>query len=161
MSLQQQESLVCTLCNYTAKTKTNYRNHMYTMRHHKNMEKKQLEIDAQNENDTLNENDTSIGEDVGTLDIDSDSDISNTENDNDTDNDNDYQHTPPTTPYHEQTNERLYNIHEILPPTKILGNDTPYNILFVVGAYAVCISGFLLGSFVYYVDKNSLCECPE
>ena len=122
---------------------------MYTMRHHKNMEKKQNEIDAQNEIDT------NIDEDVGALDVDSDSDISNTENDND------YQHNPPTTPYHEQTNEGLYNIHEILPHTKILSNDTPYNILWVAGTYAVCISGFLLGSFIYYVDKNSLCECPE
>ena len=39
MQIVNMDTLECFACNYTAKTRTNFRNHLYTMRHHNNVKK--------------------------------------------------------------------------------------------------------------------------
>lgn len=47
------KTLTCYVCNYTATTKSNFKNHLYSMKHHKNVEK------------INEENQTENGEDIG------------------------------------------------------------------------------------------------
>ena len=36
-------TLTCHVCNYTSTTKSNFRNHIYSMRHHKNVQRAQMQ----------------------------------------------------------------------------------------------------------------------
>ena len=49
MQFVNEETLECFACKYIAKTKTNFRNHLYTMRHHNNVKKMQQEQEEQQE----------------------------------------------------------------------------------------------------------------
>ena len=41
MQFIDEEKMECFACKYIAKTKTNFKNHLYTMRHHNNVKKLQ------------------------------------------------------------------------------------------------------------------------
>jgi len=45
------KTLTCYVCNYTATTKSNFKNHLYSMKHHKNVEKINEENQTDNEQD--------------------------------------------------------------------------------------------------------------
>ena len=47
MQFINEETLECYACKYIAKTKTNFRNHLYTMRHHNNVKKLQQQEQEQ------------------------------------------------------------------------------------------------------------------
>jgi len=49
MQFINEETLECFACKYIAKTKTNFHNHLYTMRHHNNVKKMQQEQQEQQE----------------------------------------------------------------------------------------------------------------
>ena len=49
MQFIDEEKMECFACKYIAKTKTNFKNHLYTMRHHNNVKKLQQQQEQQEE----------------------------------------------------------------------------------------------------------------
>lgn len=47
------KTLTCYVCNYTARTKSNFKNHLYSMKHHKNVEQINKENQTKNEEDLV------------------------------------------------------------------------------------------------------------